>query len=685
MIEQAVIHLLIPIRFDSACFDKLGEDYRTPSKMRMRELARKGIKDQKENFDYYFRLQPIRETMALSGSPFTDRIDDLLVKRVVMTGPGRTQIGIYQNEDYTYRLSINGTSFSIGRIKIYFFSFGIGMIQIILETDKQTKEEMIPLCGLLSDILKKNKAKFTYEMPIGPEEKEDKSTSLYQMLTRLLAMQSYVPLKEFKGYTFNKAYQLVYLTGSIPEEDRTLFFDTLRNQRSRCLQTASTDISSHIFPAFPHITWVTGDRSLICLGNLDICDQRSRKFLTAPDGMRASVSENYATIYAYCIARQLLFRSMVEYAGEEKKEEGLRILRNLPQGRFSTESHINELFDEYLWNRQWDLPQRIHDQEENCARNRQVLFRKEWDTEREYQHKSFDQLVKNDQTIIEISEKNRQDLKYLVDFIQNELPAQIQELRKEFLKSNQGLDEESSDQLIREFIQKVTDSIEKRTLLNNVLVKRETLRLQNLLGEIWPSLMESTRNALISAAVLWESSQNICSDSFDYSGICICTVSALEGEAGRLFFHGRNTYQNSIGKDPSTQKYFTMGSLVYLFGCKSISPEKNVFYVHRKESDDSVKERKDMRRYLSKITAAPYQSDPLTVFMEPQKDSFLDHFEWIRIDYRNRAAHTVVMSREETNRCRELVLGKSGEDKGMLVEMYEKVDFEKLRKVEMDG
>lgn len=298
-------------------------------------------------------------------------------------------------------------------------------------------------------------------------------------------------------------------------------------------------------------------------------------------------------------------------------------------------------------------------------------------------------------------------LDQVLKFVENDLSHYIAEAKQK-LQGHAGDDDTAVEEFVRE-----TSSFINQTLVSpDDLVKQETQQLQLLFGQAWDRLLPSSRTSLISAGVLWKSCARITKEDFDCSGVCISATSALEAELKRVFYTGLQEYLESKYGRPDAvnwestfdiwpekllsftrydykkaldkffrgeQKWkpelgkgnsFTMGVLPFLFG----KPEK---FSNAKQEGLL---QKHLSEYLSTIVVEKYARNPIIAFWDKDdKNCFVEKSERIRKDYRNKAAHIDVVSRQQAEGCYHQVVGKIGAYEytsgvtGLIAELYEKL------------
>lgn len=246
------------------------------------------------------------------------------------------------------------------------------------------------------------------------------------------------------------------------------------------------------------------------------------------------------------------------------------------------------------------------------------------------------------------------------------------------------------------------------------IVEQETKHLQSLFGDAWTRLLPTSRTSLISAGVLWKSCSGITKEHFDFSGVCISATSALEAELKRVFYTGfqkfletrygvpdaenwEATFSNwpekllsttrfefkkaleKYNRDPKRERKpvlikgsaFTMGVLPFIFG----KPDK----FSDLEQEELLRTR--LTEYLGSIVATSYASNPISAFYKRNDRScFVEKSERVRRDYRNKAAHVDVVSRDQAEGCYRQVIGKidaleyTSDVTGLIIDLYDKLN-----------
>ncbi len=297
----------------------------------------------------------------------------------------------------------------------------------------------------------------------------------------------------------------------------------------------------------------------------------------------------------------------------------------------------------------------------------------------------------------------------LVMFVETDLKTVLLHEKKQ-LQERASVDD---DYAVSSFVKKAVEYINAKTKSVNDLAMQEEAHLKSMFGSHWSRLHESSQTSLISAGVLWKSCAGISRTDFDFSGVCISAAAALETELKRVFFTGfqkfmqekygmpdvnrwEETFQNWPEKLLSMSKadfeaycemhssnpkskhlpkleladMFTMGLLPYIFG----QPEQE-----RSIEQENLL-RKRLSEYLATIVLEKYKENPIAAFYKAGKNaSFVGKCETVRRNYRNKAAHTDIVSRDQAANCYQQVVGKidafeySSDITGLLIELFDKL------------
>ena len=181
-------------------------------------------------------------------------------------------------------------------------------------------------------------------------------------------------------------------------------------------------------------------------------------------------------------------------------------------------------------------------------------------------------------------------------------------------------------------------------------LKKHTEHLVYLFGEqIWDRLLPETKQSLISSAYLLKECEGM-PPEFDYSGICITAVVALEKELKRVFSDNYMEYLKEVRKYKDDELpylfqnesyFFSLGKLAQLFGYDAKNGEvKHDFYARR------------MEEYLKTIVKRVFAYDPLLAFIEQDDPNcFIKRCLTINKSYRCKAAHCGNVSYDDALDC----------------------------------
>lgn len=710
MIDKAVCNLLVPFSFEMADWDKIDDCQELPQKEIIEDIKRNSRYGSKEWYAYCFKDLPVYETFQMGGSPLLNNAGGVLVKRIEFNQPVRVLLGLHKNENRVCTLKKEHIDFCFGKIRLLLFKTGLGMIHLEIDSSKLSPDEFLNFSEQITAIQKD--IKFTYENKLAKDLAEIVMGSIKQLVGKILSIQTYVKLSPFKKETFGKAYIQEYIVGDIEQSMKPQFFEMLRNQRRNNMRSATGVDSSNSYNPFEYITWVIGERTLVCYSDMNICGDDNRAFLTEPGGLVKSVDLNYITIYAYLIGIQLLLKD----AEANKRKELIDTLYSLPIKKLSAETHINELFDVYLNSNLWKLRDRII---EIHNTNRTGI-----DEKLSSLSSQVDQMAKNfSERLSGLSHQTDYLVKqvdHLVSFTNTELKSFLDEERSKLQKSSCS----DQEKQVGEFIEHTSSYIDEKVALSgDEIVKKEREGLSMLFGERWDCLLPSSQTSLVSAGALLKRCADINTPDFDFSGICICATAALEAELKRVFFDGLLDYMVSNYGNPALAdaseiyKYwpdvlltvtkfqyergtnaklkkvdhFTMGNLPFLFG--ETGKLSNVPVVRTSQVEQAKMMKTRMTEYLATIVLDYYQAMPFEAFylednradcITCQPGSFVWKCERIRENYRNKAAHVNVMSEEEASSCYQSIITKpdtyvyNAEIAGAILELFCKIDGTKL-------
>ena len=151
--------------------------------------------------------------------------------------------------------------------------------------------------------------------------------------------------------------------------------------------------------------------------------------------------------------------------------------------------------------------------------------------------KQMDSVVITTEAIHKTTQKMAEELDFLVSFARNDLQDWLHR-EKADLAPKLLPDDDSNEETINHFADKLYGYVESHVQTADELVARETEHLQLLFGAHWERFLPETRTALVSGEVLWHRCADITVDAFDFSGVWIAFTTALEAELRRIFFTG---------------------------------------------------------------------------------------------------------------------------------------------------
>lgn len=466
MIDKAVCNLLIPFAFNLSEWEKIGDCKEQPPREIIEQIKENGNYGSKEWFSYCFKDLPVNETFQMGGSPLLNDESGILVKRIELNQPVRALLGLHKNENRICSMKRENIDFRLGKVRLLFYKAGLGMIHLEVESENLTTEQLLNFCEQLASIQKD--VKFTYENKVAKDSTVTIVASFKKLIEKVLSLQSYVKLSTYKKETFGKAYLQEYLVGNIEQNIQPHFFEMLRNQRRSNMRSAVGINAENSYKPFEYITWVIGEKTLVCYSDMSKCGDDNRIFLTEPGGLVKSIDLNYITIYAYLIVLQLLLRD-VEIS---KHQELVDLLSVLPDEKLSAEIHINELFDCYVSSYLWRLHERI---EKACKDNQVCLDEKltALSSQMNQMEETFSERLTG---LSEKADYLVKQVDHLVSFTDTELKACLEAERR---KINETGDTQPEEQ-VGEFINHTASYIDERVgLSGDEIVKKEREGLGN--------------------------------------------------------------------------------------------------------------------------------------------------------------------------------------------------------------
>lgn len=89
------------------------------------------------------------------------------------------------------------------------------------------------------------------------------------------------------------------------------------------------------------------------------------------------------------------------------------------------------------------------------------------------------------------------------------------------------------------FVKKISEHIDQKIVnWGDNDINQERQKLAALSGDEWQYVMKTSQTSLVSSAVLLHRCSGITAPDFDWAGVCICCMAALEAELKRVFFDG---------------------------------------------------------------------------------------------------------------------------------------------------
>lgn len=302
--------------------------------------------------------------------------------------------------------------------------------------------------------------------------------------------------------------------------------------------------------------------------------------------------------------------------------------------------------------------------------------------------------------IIKETQSDVKEIKSLLYFMKNDL----QELLKKEKKNYESIygaanDEKGITILAGKITNYINDQVIKRDDDGLLVTAESNLSEWFKDNNTWNRLLPNTKTTLRSVYVLWEKCPQQ-GEEFDYSGICMTATSALESELKRWFFTGfqdylfkkyghpselqdvfeiwpeelldtkYHTYQNAVIKPTvNCNEVFTLGKLPFLF----YNEKNKVVRDRMTEYLDTIiddKFKKEAGGSIGTIDWVNYSQK------KRKPDSFISKCENIRNAYRNPAAHSGIISRNDAEDCYQSVIGKVDagrhclEVNGLIMELY---------------
>ena len=258
------------------------------------------------------------------------------------------------------------------------------------------------------------------------------------------------------------------------------------------------------------------------------------------------------------------------------------------------------------------------------------------------------------------------------------ISAQIQELsgrisiyqdlvekQLEYAKDNL----EEQERILKAFtdtcVERVTKNIKAEYAIE--LYSDEKKKLIESMGELaWNKLDEDTQNFLVSSKVMYAKLIGI-SDIVDYSGVCLLVTKSLELELGKRFCQNYIAYYQTahpgtsgLTAAPSTIKKKRSGQLNYL------SPDEFMLgsfqYVVGKTFSQNTKASEELNikngilEYVKQSILKTYATTHSDTEILQLLSDYADDIEKVRVDYRNKSAHTNAITKVSAKECFDFVL-----------------------------
>ncbi|MDE6435174.1 MAG: hypothetical protein K2L07_13200 [Lachnospiraceae bacterium] len=629
------------------------------------------IHNDTQKFASLFLECPLKHSSQLSGSPLLEN-DSPLLACLELKQTQRRKVGIHQNENHTYLLIKCDIPFIIGKVKLWLFKGGIGFITINVGTDVMDDSALLDLVSRLSDV--KTKYAIKYDRAVARGEFETVNTSIRKILDHICNLPEGDEIKPFDS-TYKRAMCLFYGFGYVENNDELLYFlEMLRRQNTSNRKVPFGLQSDHCFNTFEYITCAISESVLAVIGDVKSAGEENEYFLTNNGGLRQSIFSNYLPVYLNCLSISLRLQklqkdfhlydiSALKLCPKDAVCE-LHDIMNTPLHDLTSEYHINELFKTYLCDRALGISEKL--QKLSGDGNRQYI----------------EEIYNRVRMIDERTERMEKQLSVVANFVENDLSEWL-------CTAKSGLKRATSDEeneiVVSDFIAFSSDYINNNVSASNDFIDQEESYLQDLFGNTWNQMCQTSKISLMSAGVLWRSCSHIKKVDFDFSGICISATSALEAELKQVFFIGFQKYMETAYGKPDKNKWektfeqwpekllswnridyekkVKTGKLPFLDLQKTFTMGMVPFFMGRSDWKSSEVQNQllhsRMEEYLGTVVRDEYQKTPLLSFyQEGDPTCFVQRCENVRNDYRNPAAHTNVLSKECADACYRTVVGR---------------------------
>ena len=724
------VNILIPLVYNNRDFKKSLEDTITVSREKAEACKASSAFDSSDWFHYCFINKPIEANFQNINTPLlTD--PKFRISRIELNSVVRTAVGLHQNENAVYSLQKVNQNFKIGKIRILFTQSRIAFLHITLSTTDIDGDAVLSVINTFRQIIS-SQPRFQYNKNVSKDKTETIEISLKELVQKVVNLQKYLLVSVCDGSIM--PYVQLCMVGTGKQDEKMKFFESARTLSKR---PSSKEIEDKLIYTGkePYISRFVGDRAVCIFGDTGMCGDIDLRFLTdSGNGLAKTATENYLTVYAFLISLKLIAEK------NDLENPDIEYLLNAPM-KLSNEENINEFFEKCLWGSAWNLKESISFIRDNIQRSNgnAVAERLGYisDQTEENNRKLEENLEiakrieRKEAEHIELTREINQKMDVLVEFVQNDLKEYITGERAKLKASISDVDEESN---ICTFTRDVSTHINKKiNESGDAIVDLERRSLKMLFNDRWDFLLPTSQTSLISSGVLLKRCADIRTPDFDFSGICICATAALEAELKRVFFDGllafmvgkygkpgtgdddkiyakwpdvlltvkKSKYEEQKFSDkkksrPRMEKCFTMGTLPFLFGEVRKIPDATDQAKYEQDQSKMMQQR--MREYLSEVVDVGYSSKPFEAFytrvtaknrITCQVGDFVWKCEEIRDKYRNKAAHTDIMSGYDAVGCYQSIVRKpelpealvlNAQITGVILELFQKIDGNKLEK-----
>ncbi len=233
-----------------------------------------------------------------------------------------------------------------------------------------------------------------------------------------------------------------------------------------------------------------------------------------------------------------------------------------------------------------------------------------------------------------------------LDTIVNNLTSindKLSEIRSTAFTGNEETEDQEIDAAIKKSAE-VINNIVAESPIEKVQKQKEAL-IKVFGAEVWNKLMPESQTSLVSSAVLLKDCQGMPAD-FDYTGICITAIVALEQELKQIFSDNYLSFLTRHNMEipnifTETDYFFSLGKLDKLFGYdKEKKLVKNNFNT------------RSMSVYLKEIVKSQYAKRPIYAFIQNNNpECIIARCLAINKKYRRQAAHSGNISYADAVDC----------------------------------